>query len=56
MAHIADFMVDTPSRAGLNNHTARELSPHSKHDGVSHPVFSPSVTDGYIGPRSSPNG
>ncbi|KAE9378448.1 hypothetical protein N431DRAFT_501086 [Stipitochalara longipes BDJ] len=32
MAHIADFMVDTPSSAGLNNYIARELSPHSSHD------------------------
>lgn len=28
MAHIADFMVDAPSSAGLNNYIARELSPH----------------------------
>ena len=38
MAHIADFLVDTPSSAGLNNYIARELSPHSSHDAVRPPT------------------
>ena len=56
MAHIADFMVDAPSSAGLNNYIARELSPHSSHDAVCPPISSLSFSDGYIVNRSSPGG
>jgi hypothetical protein len=56
MAHIADFLVDTPSSAGLNNYIARELSPHSSHDAVCSPISLLSFSDGYIVNRSSPGG
>jgi hypothetical protein len=38
MAHIANFLVDTPSSAGLNNYIARELSPHPAQDAVRPPI------------------
>jgi hypothetical protein len=57
MAHIADFMVDTPSSAGLNNYIARELSPHSSHDAVRPAILCDfQFSDEYIGTRSSPSG
>jgi hypothetical protein len=56
MAHIADFLVDTPSSAGLNNYIARELSPHSSHDAVCPLISLLSFSDGYIVNRSPPGG
>jgi hypothetical protein len=59
MAHIADLMVEKTNSIGLNNHIARELSPHSPHDAVRAPDFlaasAATVSNKYIGYGNSPN-
>jgi hypothetical protein len=58
MAHIANLMVEKTNSIGLNNHIARELSPHSLHDAVRTPDFLAAsaaiVSNKYIGYGNSP--
>jgi len=58
MGHIADLMVEKTNSVGLNNHIARELSPHSPHDAVRTRDFltasAATVSNKYIGYGNSP--
>ena len=58
MGHIDDLMVEKTNSVGLNNHIARELSPHSPHDAVRTPDFltasAATVSNKYIGYGNSP--
>jgi hypothetical protein len=59
MAHIANLMVEKTNSIGLNNHIARELSPHSPHDAVRTLDFlaasAATVSNKYIGYGTPPN-
>jgi hypothetical protein len=58
MAHIANMMVEKTNPVGLNNHIARELSPHPPYDAVRTRDFlatsAATVSNKYIGYGNSP--